>query len=293
MKKILLSCFLTLSLIFQLFAQDEPAPVNVEILKKNGEKLRGKIIQIRRDTADFQDNSDGGIYRIPMGDIRNIDYVDQKKSLGSSWFRNPNTLRYFFTSSAFPLEKKSVQLGSTYGFITTVHYGLTDRVSIGGGGDLFGGSVTLLNAKVNVINGAHHKFSAGLHYYRMPKDFIETISGEDVRDLALVTAASTWGNENNHFTLGAGYMYITGGFIPPIVTVGGSVRLIQRLALVTENWFFFVGERTGIPVVLSFGGRYLSRRHTIDFGLFSDHESQFGSVVPYIAYSVKLGRISD
>lgn len=293
MKKIFLLAILILALVANLAAQDEARPVKVSIQKKNGEKLTGKIIQIRRDTADFQDDADGGMYRIAMTDIRKIDYIEEKRSLGSSWFTHPNSLRYFFTSSAIPVEKKRVQLGSTYGFITTAHYGLTDRISIGAGGDLFGGSVTFVNAKVNVINGTHHKLSTGIQYYRLPKDFIETYSGEDVRDFALLTAASTWGNQNNHFTLGAGYVYMMGGFAPPIITTGGTVRLIQRLSLVTENWFFFVGERTGIPVVISLGARYLSRRHTIDFGLFSDHESKFDSVVPYLAYSVKLGRMDD
>jgi hypothetical protein len=292
MRKIFLLLALFTGLTASVVAQDEAKPVTVEIQKKNGEKLKGKIIQIRRDTADFQDHA-GAMQRIAMSDIRSIDYIDENKSIGRTWFQNPNSLRYFFTSTAIPVEKNRLQLGSTYGFITTAHYGLTDRVSIGGGADLFGGRVTFVNARLNVVNGAHHKLSAGIHYYRMPKDFIETYSGKDVRDLAMVTAASTWGNENTNFTLGAGYVYIMGGFIPPIVTIGGMARVTERFSVVTENWFFFVGERTGIPVVIALGVRYQSRRSSIDVGMFTDHESRFDTVVPYLAYSIKLGRISD
>jgi hypothetical protein len=290
MKKITLGLFLLASV--PLVAQDTPQPVTVEILKKDGEKIKGKVIQIQRDTAEVHEE-EGGILRIPMADIRNIDYLDGRSRLGKDWFPHPNALRYFLTSSAIPMKQNEAMLGSTYLFITTVHYGVSDRVSIGGGGDIFTGSVIVLNAKVNIMNGARHKFSTGLNYFRLPKDFIETYSGEDVRDLAMLSATSTWGNRNNNFTLGTGYMYFRGGFVPPIVTVAGSVRALEQLSFVTENWFLFVGERTGIPVIVSLGARYLGRRSTFDFGLYGSYENRLRIIFPYIAYSLKIGSLFD
>jgi hypothetical protein len=54
MKKILLLAFLVIGSTMNVVAQDNAKPVDVEIVKKDGEKLKGKIIQIRRDSADFQ-----------------------------------------------------------------------------------------------------------------------------------------------------------------------------------------------------------------------------------------------
>jgi hypothetical protein len=290
MKKIILGLFLLGS--GPVTAQDGPQPVTVEILKKDGEKIKGKVIQIQRDTAEVQEE-EGGIHRIPMADIRHIDSRDERSRLGKNWFPHPNTLRYLITSSGIPLKKNEAMVGSTYLFIATVHYGVSDRVSIGAGGDIFTGSVLILNTKVNIINGARHKFSAGLNYFRLPKDFIETYSGKDVRDLAMLSATSTWGNMNNNFSLGTGYMYFRGGFVPPIVTVAGSVRALERLSFVTENWFLFVGERTGIPVILSLGARYLGRRSAFDLGLYGSYQNSLRVIFPYLAYSVKTSSLSD
>ena len=290
MKNIILGLLLLASI--PVIGQESPEPVTVEILMKNGEKIKGKVIQIKRDTADVQED-EGRMLRIPMAEIRHIDYLDGRSHVGKNWFVHPNTLRYFLTSSAIPMERNEAMISSTYLFIATVHYGLSDRVSIGGGADIFGGSVVILNTKVNIINGARHKFSTGLNYFRLPGDFIETYSGEDVRDLVMLSAASTWGNMNNNFTLGTGYMYFRGGFVPPIVTVAGSVRALERLSFVTENWFFFVGERTGIPVILSLGARYLGHRSALDFGLYGSYENSLRIIFPYLAFSVKIGSLFE
>jgi hypothetical protein len=277
--------------VYQLEAQDQPRQkINVEIEKKDDTVLKGKILSIRKDTAVFQDYN-GQIQRIAMKEIRNIEYVDTLRGRSHRWFESPNTMRYLLTATAFPLKKNQVILASTYIAINSVHYGISDKISVGGGGDIFTKSVGFLNLKTNIINNRTHRLSAGLTYYRLPSDFIETYSGESVRNMGMITAASTWGNANNHFTIGAGYTYIVKGFLPPIVTLGGTKRIAKNFALVTENWFLFVGQRTGIPVIVSLGMRYLSKRSSLDLAFFSDHKSvSQGAVIPYLAYSIKLGK---
>jgi hypothetical protein len=178
-------------------AQDQGVlkPATVEIHKKDNSVITGKLINVSRDSATFRDNY-GHISKIPMRDIRKIDYVDSL-SRQSRWASNPNTIRYLLSSTAYTLPKGDITLESTYLFITSVHYGVSNRVTIGGGGDFLAGSVSFLNAKVNILNRDRHKFSAGINYYRLPQNFIETYSGEDVRDLGLVYGASTWGNSND------------------------------------------------------------------------------------------------
>jgi hypothetical protein len=288
--KIALLLSLAVISVYQLRAQDmPPQKMSVEIEKKDATILKGKILSIRKDTAVFQDY-DGQIQHIAMKEIRNIEYVDTLRS-HSRWFESPNTMRYLLTATAFPLKKNQVIIASTYIAINSVHYGISNKISIGGGGDIFTQSVGFLNLKTNIINNRRHRLSAGLTYYRLPSDFIETYSGESVRNMGMITGASTWGSANNHFTIGAGYTYIVKGFLPPIVTLAGTKRIAKNFALVTENWFLFVGQRTGIPVIVSLGMRYLSKRSSLDLAFFSDHKSvSQGAVIPYLAYSIKLGK---
>jgi hypothetical protein len=263
-------------------------PATVEIHRKDNTIITGKLINISRDSATFRDGY-GRVSKIAMRDIRKIDYVDSL-SRQFRWESNPNTLRYLLSSTAYTLPKGDLTLESTYMFITSVHYGVSNRVTIGGGGDLFAGSVSFLNAKVNILSRDRHKFSAGLNYYRLPRNFIETYSGEDVRDLGLIYGASTWGNSNDHVTFGVGYMYMAKGFLPPVLNLSATKRISRRFGLVTENWFLFSGDRTGIPVLISVGARYISKRSTVDFAFYSTDKSLFRSMVPFISYCFRVNR---
>lgn len=279
----------TLVLFHNLMAQ-EPAPrrVTVEVERKDATTLKGKLLGIAKDTVKLIDAGNRE-WKIAMKDIRNIEYIDSLR-VRNTWFDSPNSTRYLFTATGLPLRKKEIVLQSTYLFLVSVHYGLSSRVSIGAGTEIFSHSTSFLNAKINLVNDARYKFSTGINYYRLPKDFITTVSNEDIRNIGMVYAASTWGVPNHHLTLGAGYMYTGGSFLPPIVTLSGTTRLGKRFGLVTENWFFFVGEHTDLPVLISLGLRYMSKRSAVDLALFSDHEFTDGVIFPYVGYTFKIRR---
>lgn len=273
---------------FTALAQ-EPAPkrVMVEIQKKDATTLKGKLLGIARDTVRFLD-ADNRERRIAMKDIRNIEYVDSL-SVRSQWFDSPNTTRYLLTNSGVPLRKKDIVIQATYVVLASVQYGVSDRVSIGGGTELFTHSTYYLNTKVNLVNHAKYKFSAGASYYRLPKEFLTDVYNDDIRNLGMLTAASTWGGENHHLTLGAGYIVTEGTLTPPIVTLSGTTRIGRHIGLVTENWFLFVGEKqVELPVLLSLGLRYISKRSSLDFALFTDHKFNDLNMFPYVGYALRL-----
>jgi hypothetical protein len=249
--------------------------------------LKGKLLGIARDTVRLID-ANNQEWKIAMKDIRNIEYVDSLR-VRNKWFEAPNTSRYLFTATGFPLKKKEMVLQSTYLFLVSVHYGISNRVSIGGGTEVISNSTYFLHTKVNLVNDAKYKFSAGASYYRLPKDFITTVYKEEIRNIGMLTAASTWGGPNHHLTLGAGYIVTEGTLTPPIITLSGTTRVGKHIALVTENWFLFVGEkRVELPVLLSLGLRYMNKRNSFDLAFFSDHKVTEGAVFPYLGYTFKL-----
>ena len=285
-------CFLLLlgTTLDVMGQEQEPVskPATVEVHTKDDAVITGKLIKISRDTAIITDTY-GRTTKLAMRDIKRIDYVDGLRGQ-LRWAPSPNSVRYLLASTAYTLPKGDITLESTYLFINSVHYGITDRVMIGAGGDLFAGTVTFFNAKVNILNGERHKISAGVNYYRLPRNFIETYSGEDVRDLGMVYGASTWGNSNDHITFGVGYMYMANGFLPPVLNFSATKRITRNIGLVTENWFLFVGDRTGIPVIISLGARYISKRSTVDLAFYSTDESVFRSMVPFVSYCIRINR---
>jgi hypothetical protein len=268
---------------------EEPArPVYVEIVKKDNTILNGQLLGVKRDTASFRDEY-GNEFRIPMTDIRNIDYRSSSKKR-NRWTDSPNILRYLFAPTALQLERGDVIYQNTYLFLNSAQVGISDRMIVGAGVDVGSAGTYYFNTKVNLFNRDKYKFAAGLSYFHLPADLIETTSGEDIRDLGIVSAVATWGNPNHHFSIGAGYLVFRSYFLPPLVSVSGTTRFAKNFALVTENWFFFVGEQLDIPVIISAGLRYIGKRSTIDVGYFGDHKFSGEIGIPYISYSIQLWR---
>jgi hypothetical protein len=287
------------SLIILLFAvqdvhgqeeESQAEPVQVELEMKDRRFLKGKVLGVQKDSATFMDGSNN-IYRIALSEIKNIHYVDESSVRRKDWFNPPNRNRYLFSSSALPLKKGEIIISNAYLFLHSVQFGVSDKVTIGGGGDLFAGTIGYLTARVNLLKSEKHHFTAGGSLYFFPADLFSNYTNDESVTIGMVSAASTWGDASNNFTLGAGYMYLGNEFLPPIITIGATKRIAKKFGLVTENWALFVGEKTGIPVIISVGARYYTKRSTLDLALFSDSESVFGSFVPYIAYSITVGKL--
>lgn len=263
--------------------------VKVEIEKKDATVVKGKLLGIAKDSVNLVDEFNRE-WKIPLRDIRNIEYVDSLRRRGR-WFDSPNTMRYFLASTALPLRKKEIAFQATYLFLISAHYGVTDRLSIGAGTEIISQSVYFVNVKYTLAEHDKFRFAAGAHYYGFaPNVLTAGNTNESIRGFGMLYAAGTWGNANHHMTLGAGYMYVQGAFAPPIVTLSGTARLAKRFALVTENWFFFVGSKIDLPTLISLGLRYISKRSTVDLAFFNDDEFSLEAGFPYIGYSFKINR---
>ncbi len=280
------ACLLVCIASCAMAQETQPRPVPAEITTVNNTVINGKILGIARDSVTIK--SDYGIQRIAVRDIRSISYLDSLKST-TRWFEAPNQSRYLFSSTAIPLRKGEVMLSSTYLVIASAQYGMADNLSIGGGFEAIGMSLGYVSFRYTFLNRDRHKLSTGLSYFYLPEDFIEFYSGEDLRGLGLVTATSTWGNSNTHFSLGAAYLYAAGGFVPPLITVSATARFAKNFAFVTENWLI-TAQRSQTYGILSLGVRYMGKMSSFDLAFYTDHKSPLDAYFPYIAYAIKLGR---
>jgi hypothetical protein len=292
-KKLIIFLLAALPVLFSIticYGQDTTRkPVKVEIEKKDATVVKGKLMGIAKDSVKLVDEFNREL-KIPLKDIRNIEYIDSLRRRGR-WFDSPNTMRYFLASTALPLKKKEIAFQATYLFLVSAHYGITDRISIGAGTEIIAQSIYFVNVKYTIADHDKFRFSAGANYYSFSPNTVNVNNtNESVRGLGMLYAAGTWGTVNHHMSLGAGYMYVLGGFAPPLVTLSGTARFAKRFALVTENWFFFVGSRIDLPSLISLGVRYISRRSTVDLAFFNDDEFSLEAGFPYIGYSFKISR---
>lgn len=265
--------------------QNKPVPVEIE--KKDATVVKGKLLGIARDSVRVVNEYNQEL-RISLKDIRNIDYIDSLR-VNKQWNEAPNTLRYLLAATAIPLRKKELVLQATDLALLSAHYGISNRITVGAGIEPFTGGTYFLNAKVNILSQPKFKFSLGGNFYGLPPDSTSTNSGVVIRNFGMLYGAGTWGNSNHHLTVGAGYLYVLGSFLPPMVTLAGTTRFARHFALVTENWFFFVGSKVDVPPLVSLGLRYISKRSSIDLACYSDYEFSSEGFLPHVGYTMKLG----
>ena len=181
---------------------------------------------------------------------------------GEYFFPNLHDTRYFFSPSAFGLEKGEGYYSSSYYIAWQFQYGISDNLSIGGG------TVGILPATVNLkysweiqenLNGAIGWFYVGDELF--VNDGIGSI-------LNMPYAVLTKGNKEHNITFGLSYNLAKPFFDDEInyeqgfreerlvLNMGAISRLSRRFSFVFEGWLLNMNDPTfmGGP-----GIRYFSK----------------------------------
>ena len=182
------------------------------------------------------DGKETYIPRVMVAQIHEV--TDDNIKNGEYWFPNLHDSRYFFSPSAFGLEKGEGYFGQSYWVMWQAQYGITDEFSIGAGTTLWGFPATL-NAKYsfnikNDINAAMGWFWVGDLFYGSGRGSI----------LNMPYAVITKGSKENNITLGASYNF--GGLDDDndevdfkerlVLNAGGTFRMGRRFSFVFEAW---------------------------------------------------------
>jgi hypothetical protein len=289
--KVLPTFSLYASLLFlylPLWAQDQrnPQPISVEVEKKDATRLTGKLLGIDRDTVSLRSNSHE-VIRISMKDIRHIHYIDSLRTR-AQWAEAPNITRYFLAPTAWSLKKGEIALENSYLLINVARVGITNSISVAGGGDLLFGNLYTANVKANLWQKPMYKMAGSIHYYKLPRDFIVDFYGNDIRDVAMLSVINSWGNSNRHISISLGYLYAQREFLPPTASISGSIRVFKQFALVSENWLLDINETNRAPIIISVGVRFIKNSSSADIGVYTDSKSLFGTSLPYVGYTYKF-----
>ncbi len=170
-----------------------------------------------------------------------------------------NTTRLFFGPTGRTLDRGEGYVGVYQVLLPFVQFGVSDRVTLGGGTPLFFGSDSgrpfWITPKVALVRGPRVNVAAGaLHFVNL----------DDDGHTGIAYGVATVGSPDASVTAGAGWAYSrfddNSGNVA-IVMVGAERRLGPRLKLMTEN---YVHQEGGLVCV---GVRLLGDRLSADVGL--------------------------
>lgn len=260
-------------------AQSVPAIVTF----KDGQELRGQLLA--RDAAGATLELPGGArIVVPEAQIARV----QTGRPGETSVRSadPNRTRYLYSPSGFMLGQGEGYLSQTELLLTTVHYGLTDHLTLG-----LGTSIPFLFVEdgMNLVGTLKVGGSVGEYVHLAAVGTGLWLPGVDSgTTVGLLAGALTLGTPDHHLGVALGPPFIAGSsndLGDLVVVISGNVRVSDRIALVSENWVV-PGADGGYA--LSGAVRFIGQRLGVDAGLIYFEDAPIP--IPWLDFTFNFGR---
>ncbi len=255
------------------------APGATQQLELNdGTRAIGRVEAVANGRVTFRTTS-GVVMEVDAAAVRSVGPITGTLVNGEFWPADSNPTRLFFAPTARSLKKGEASFGVYEILLPFVQYGITDRISIGGGTPFVfgagGGQPFWVTPKIQVLKARSTQASVGVLHFVNMGDF----------NAGIAYAVVTQGTSDASATIGAGYAYASEDESragAPVVMLGAEKRISKRLKFVTENyWFSGVGLASG-------GFRIMGERLSADIGLVSPLGGGEVCVFPMINFVVKM-----
>jgi hypothetical protein len=228
-----------------------------------------------------------GLITIKREDIRSVKEIPSEHIVsGEYWAPNPQSGRHFWSPTGYGLKQGEGYYQNLWVFFNQVSYGISNNFTIGVGIMplfLFGAGATpiWITPKFSVpLEKESINLGGGV--------IIATVLGEDSPCIGIAYGLTTFGNRDRNLSIGLGWGFIDNDFAKtPTINVSGILRTGRRGYLVTENYFISAGGEN--VLILSFGGRTLWNRFSLDYGLFRPVHRDLGNgfiAFPWLGFVV-------
>lgn len=250
----------------------------------DGSELVGRITAIYDSTLAFQVGDN--LLSIRLSDIRSIEERQARATGGGRpWFEHANRTTLVLGPTGRTLDRGDGQFALYELFFPTLSYGFTDRLTLGGGLTLIPGAdldeqIMYLLPKVGLIRSESMNIAVGALILRAGDPFDD---GDEALDpFGIVYGVGTFGGPDVNLTTGLGFVFLSDDLDSrPLVQLGGQIRIFERMALISENWFFRANEN---HMVSWTGLRFLARKVSFDAAAaFSPPENGW---IPWVGVTV-------
>ncbi len=242
-----------------------PDSSHVQVIQtRDGVTLVGRILSVSDEEIRFQ--SSIGRSDIPIANIARIREVPASSMHGDGyWPPIPTATRLFVGPTGRTLPSGVGYIADHELIFPSVAYGVTDRVTVGGGVSLIpcGGrdcnQILYFTPKVGVVESENAHLAVGALVLR-------AVGFEDsgVSSTAgILYGVGTFGSADRSLTLGLGYGFVGSSLADkPAISIGGEFRLARHVSLLSENYAL---PGLGDPIV-SYGVRFFNERFSLDLG---------------------------
>ncbi len=191
------------------------------------------------------------------------------------WFVNPNSTRLVFGPTGRTLGRGEGYFADYDIVIGSLAVGLTDHITIGGGGLLVAESqFWFLTPKVGLVRGDGFNLAIGA--------LMGGWGSEEVGGVGYLVG--TFGGVDKSLTLGVGNGFSgSGPARDQLFMVGGELRTSRRFSLMTENYVTTASS----DAVVSYGFRILGEKVSVDIAFFNSARDMKFPGIPFLGAVLK------
>ena len=271
--------------------QADSANTRRHILRtRDGSTLVGYVVEETPDSIRFA--SLGVVFALSRAQILSLDTIGVSHEVArlDHAYRDPNRTRLFFAPTARMLRRGEAYFSDSYILLPGIAAGVTSHFTMGGGMSLIPSdnplnNVFYLTPKIGLVDEPNFALATGAVIGFAGFDGID----DRDRNFGILYGVGTFGPDDHHLDLGAGWGY-AGGRISgdPALMIGGSTRVSRRIALLTENYFV---PSVSDNALVSYGVRFLGKDISVDLAfanLVGENTTFLFPGVPYVAFAVKF-----
>ncbi len=254
------------------------------LITGEGSRFIGRIIQIEGHEIEFETSY--GIFIIPKSNIQSIREIPETAiRKGKLWLPDSNRSRLFFSPTGRMIPKGGGYFADYYIFFPSVNYGVSEKISLGGGFSLFPtgnmkDQVYFFTPKFSLKQTERLSFAAGTLMMKFPGD--EPL-------VNLLYGVGTYGTTDHSVTFALGYgMVGTDIADKPMVVLGGHKRISRRTAFITENWLIPAVDNA----IISYGIRFFGEQLSVDLALLNitGSDAVFPGI-PFVDFVYNFGKV--
>ena len=226
---------------------------------RDGTIIFGEFVKEESGNIYIIDEAGKEVYIPKVMVAQRHEATDKNYKEGEWLFPNLHDTRYFFSPSAFGLQKGEGYYNNAYYLFWQFQYGISDQVSIGGGSSVLG-IPTTVNLKYSTEIKKNLNLALGWFYVGDVLNYTDSDIGSL---LNMPYVVLTKGSKEHNFTVGFSYNFTndnSNSFDLDednfVLNLGAITRIDRRFSLVFEGWILNPNDPTflGGP-----GIRYFSK----------------------------------
>ena len=200
----------------------------IRVKTDGGGEFQGALLAVADDRIEIRDG-EGLILQISTGQITDVILIDSTKG-PSTYYQDAAANKLIVIPLGFGMERGEFHISDQEIIAVNVSYGITEHISFWGGLSVPG---MLLNLRGSISPKETIGISAGT---------LAVVTFIELGAVVIPYVISSFGSENENFTVGAGAPFVVADFIDgkfalgAAVVFGGKKVLSQKASLITENW---------------------------------------------------------